>query len=59
MCQQLRSTTLAGCAREACCRMLAKGAGETELIKVDLPFMREASDFQNDRLKKQYSEARW
>jgi 7-cyano-7-deazaguanine synthase len=38
---------------------LAKGAGETELIKVDLPFMREASDFYNGRLKKQDSEARW
>ncbi len=38
---------------------LAKGAGVTELIKVDLSFVKEASDFYNGRLKKQDSEARW
>lgn len=38
---------------------LAKGAGVTELIKVDLPFVKEASDFYDGRLKKQDSEARW
>lgn len=36
---------------------LAKGAGVTELIKVDLPFVKEASDFYNGRLKKQDPEA--
>lgn len=36
---------------------LAKSAGVTELIKVDLPFVKEASDFYNGRLKKQDSEA--
>lgn len=38
---------------------LAKGAGVTELIKVDLSFVKEASDFYNGRLKKQDSEALW
>src|SRR5919109_608034 len=32
---------------------LAKGAGVAELIQVDLPFVKEASDFYNGRLKKQ------
>lgn len=36
---------------------LAKSAGVTELIKVDLPFVKEASDFYNGRLKRRDSEA--
>lgn len=39
--------------------MLAKDAGVTELIQVDLPFVKEASDLYNGRLKKQDSEALW
>lgn len=38
---------------------LAKGAGVAELIQVDLPFVKEASDFYNGRLKKQDSDALW
>jgi 7-cyano-7-deazaguanine synthase len=38
---------------------LAKGAGVAELIQVDLPFVKEASDFYNGRLKKQDSDAMW
>ena len=38
---------------------LARSAGATELIKVELPFVKEASDFYNGRLKKQDSEALW
>ena len=36
---------------------LAKSAGVTELIRIDLPFVKEASDFYNGRLKKQDPEA--
>ena len=38
---------------------LAKGAGVSKLIEVDLPFVKETSDFYNGRLKKQDSEAMW
>ena len=38
---------------------LAKSAGITELIKVNLPFVKEASDFYNGRLKRRDSEALW
>lgn len=38
---------------------LAKGAGVTELVQVDVPFVKEASDFYNGQLKKQDSEAMW
>jgi 7-cyano-7-deazaguanine synthase len=38
---------------------LAKGAGVAELIQVDLPFVKEASDFYNGRLKKQDPDALW
>lgn len=38
---------------------LASSAGATELIKVELPFVKEASDFYNGRRKKQDSEALW
>ena len=38
---------------------LAKIAGVAELIEVDLPFVKEASDFYNGRLKKQDSVALW
>jgi len=38
---------------------LASSAGITELIKVELPFVKEASDFYNGRLKKHDSEALW
>ncbi|WP_148681497.1 7-cyano-7-deazaguanine synthase [Candidatus Nitrososphaera gargensis] len=38
---------------------LAKGAGVTELIQIDLPFVKEASDFYNGRLKKQDPDALW
>jgi 7-cyano-7-deazaguanine synthase len=38
---------------------LARGAGVTELIQVDLPFVKEASDFYNGRLKKQDPDALW
>lgn len=38
---------------------LAKGAGMAELIQVDLPFVKEASDFYNGRLKKQDSDTLW
>jgi 7-cyano-7-deazaguanine synthase len=38
---------------------LAKSAGVTELIKIELPFVKEAADFYNSRLKKSDSEALW
>jgi 7-cyano-7-deazaguanine synthase len=38
---------------------LANSASATELIKVELPFVKEASDFYNGRLKKRDSEALW
>jgi 7-cyano-7-deazaguanine synthase len=38
---------------------LAKSAGVAELIKVNLPFMKEASDFYNSRPKKRDSDALW
>jgi 7-cyano-7-deazaguanine synthase len=38
---------------------LAKGAGVSELIQVDLPFVKEASDFYDGRLKKQDPDALW
>jgi 7-cyano-7-deazaguanine synthase len=38
---------------------LAKGAGVTELIQVNLPFVKEASDFYNGRLKKKDPGALW
>jgi len=38
---------------------LASSAGATELIKVELPFVKEASDFYVGRLKRQDSEALW
>jgi 7-cyano-7-deazaguanine synthase len=38
---------------------LAKGAGVAELIQVDLPFVKEASDFYNGWLKKQDPDALW
>lgn len=38
---------------------LAKAAGVDELIRVDLPFVKEASDFYNGRLKKKDSNALW
>jgi 7-cyano-7-deazaguanine synthase len=38
---------------------LAKGAGVNELIQVDLPFVKEASDFYNGRLKKRDPDALW
>src|SRR6185295_16511245 len=38
---------------------LANSAGATELIKVELPFVKEASDFYVSRLKRQDSEALW
>ncbi|MEP0825262.1 MAG: 7-cyano-7-deazaguanine synthase [Nitrososphaera sp.] len=38
---------------------LARSAGITELITVDLPFVKEASDFYNGRLKKHDPEALW
>ncbi|MGI0049642.1 MAG: 7-cyano-7-deazaguanine synthase [Nitrososphaera sp.] len=38
---------------------LAKGAGVAELIQVDLPFVKEASDFYDGRLKRQDPDALW
>jgi len=38
---------------------LAKSAGIKELIEVDLPFVKEASDFYNGRMKKRDSDGRW
>jgi 7-cyano-7-deazaguanine synthase len=38
---------------------LVKGAGVAELIQVDLPFVKEASDFYDARLKKQDPDALW
>ncbi len=38
---------------------LAKGSGIAELIQVDLPFVKEASDFSNGRLKNRDSNALW
>jgi 7-cyano-7-deazaguanine synthase len=38
---------------------LAKGAGVNELIQVDLPFVKEASDFYNGRLEKRDPDALW
>jgi len=38
---------------------LAKSAGVTELIQVDLPFVKEASDFYNGKIKKRDSDALW
>ena len=38
---------------------LAKSAGVEELIEVDLPFVKEASDFYNGPMKKRDSDGRW
>lgn len=38
---------------------LAKGAGVAELISVDLPFVKEAADFYNGRLKRHDPQALW
>ncbi len=38
---------------------LAKGAGVAEFIEVDLPFVKEASDFYNGRLNKQEPDTQW
>jgi len=38
---------------------LAKGAGEVKLIQVDLPFVKEASDFYDGRFQEHDSDALW
>jgi 7-cyano-7-deazaguanine synthase len=38
---------------------LAKGAGVSELIQIDLPFVKEASDFYNGHLKRQDPDDLW